>query len=120
MIQTNRTASGGFIIAEMEDFFSRRVVIVAANQGQLNAGTVLGKITSSGKYVARSASADDGSEVAAAILFAYKEFNDSDEQVLVVNFSAAVRSNELTWADTAPEDIETGIAQLERLSIQVQ
>ena len=57
-----------FVLHEETSRYSRDVAVVPANTPALAAGTVLGKVTASGKLVAYSNSASDGSEVAAAIL----------------------------------------------------
>lgn len=44
-------------------------VIVASGAGKLEPGTVLGRITASGKYVLHDAALSNGAEAAAAILF---------------------------------------------------
>ena len=62
--------TGEFIISEANGTRSREVVTVAAAAAALPAGTVLGKITASGKYVAYSDAASDGTETAAGVLYA--------------------------------------------------
>lgn len=61
--------SGSFIISEANFFRSRERVLIAAGAGQLAFGTVLGRISTSGRYVPSPATAADGSDQARAILF---------------------------------------------------
>ena len=58
---------GGFLVWEAFRDYCREVVTVAA--GTLEPGTVLGKITVGGKYVAHDPDATDGSQAAAAVLW---------------------------------------------------
>ena len=54
-------------------------VTVASGAGVLQAGTVLGKVTASGKYVAYDNTALDGSETAVAILADKVDATSSDQ-----------------------------------------
>lgn len=67
-ILTEGVRDAAFLISEANDWRSRDEVTVTATGAALDAGTVLGKITSTGKYVLHDNAAVDGSENAAAIL----------------------------------------------------
>ena len=58
---------GEFILSEANGQRSRETITLASGAGVIAAGTVLGKVTASGKYVASAVGASDGSEVPAAI-----------------------------------------------------
>ena len=100
MATLNETAcyAGEFLLAEEEVFASRESVTLLAGAA-LPAGQVLGKVTASGKYVAYSNGASDGSEVAAAILYAPAAASASDRQVAVVVRLASVVEAKLTGID---------------------
>lgn len=84
---------------------------------KIKAGTVLGKITASGKYVPLNPGAADGSQNAAAILGAYKDVTAGDKPAAVVIRDCEVNASELLWgAATAPQ-ITTATGQLAALGI---
>ena len=100
MSTINETAcyAGEFLLAEEEVFASRETVTLLAGVA-LPAGQVLGKVTASGKYVAYSNAATDGSEVAAAILYAPAPASASDRQVAAIVRLATVVESKLTGID---------------------
>ncbi len=61
------THPGGFLVWECSSDYTRETITVAA--GTLEPGTVLGKITASGKYGAHDPAAIDGTETAVAVLW---------------------------------------------------
>jgi hypothetical protein len=58
-----------FVLSEASGQRSRENITVTQAGTALASGTVLGKITASGKYIPYSNAASDGSEVAAGILY---------------------------------------------------
>jgi hypothetical protein len=89
------------------------VTVTVAGSTTLAPGTVLGKITSSGKYVVYDNSWSDGREVAAGILLAELEntsVSPADMTGVVIDAVAEVRSDDLTWGDDA--DATAGLADL--------
>ena len=81
---TETLHTGEFIVSEANGTRSREQVTLAAAAAALPGGQVLGKITASGKYVAYSNVAVDGSEAAAAILYAAAADSAADQKVTVV------------------------------------
>jgi hypothetical protein len=66
-------------------------IIVASGAGVLRPGTVLGKITASGKYVLHDNALSNGAEVAAAILFHKTDATSADaKSVATVNGPATI------------------------------
>lgn len=103
-----------FLMSEGEGSISREQVTLAAAAGALAAGTVLGKITASGKYVAYSNSATDGTEVAAGVLYAAAPDLATDQPATAIVRYAEVASTALTGNDSA------GTADLKALGIIVR
>jgi hypothetical protein len=96
---------GEFLVREPYGDVLREQLVLIAGQN-LKAGTVLGKITASGKYTILAPAASDGSQTAAAILFA--ETNAvADTRTTMVTKHAAVNSNLLTFPGgiTAPQRV---------------
>ena len=75
---------------------------VAANSGDMPAGTVLGQLTASKKYKAYSSGADDGSQNAKAILLQEVEGGSEDVKAPVL-LSGLVRRDGLAGLDAASE-----------------
>lgn len=89
-----------FLLTEGNGYISREEVIVAAAAGAIVPGTLLGKITASGKYVAYANGAADGSEVAAAIACYAVPDSATDQKATVIARHAEVTEAELTGLDT--------------------
>lgn len=72
----------------------------------LKAGTVLGKLTSGGKYVASPASGSDGSQTAVAVLTHNADISSGDVQAAVVAREAEVIGAALEYEATVDLDSE--------------
>lgn len=94
MTEARRT--GEFILSEANGTRSREVVTIAAAAGAMAAGTLLGVITETGKYVAYDGDATDGSEVAAAILYEAIADSTADQAAVAVVRDAEVAEVHLT------------------------
>lgn len=99
---TEGTHTGEFIVSEANGFRSRETITVASGN-DLKACTVLGIVTASDKYAVFNQDAVDGTEAAAAILFADADATSADvtDAVAMVR-DCEVRSQDLVW----PSDIE--------------
>ncbi|WP_316150059.1 head decoration protein [Cupriavidus sp. BIC8F] len=97
-----------FLLSEAEGMYSREQVTLAAAAAALTAGTLLGKITATGKYVAYADGATDGSQVAVAILYAAAPDLAADQKVTVIARAAEVYSAALVGLDApARADLAT-------------
>lgn len=94
-VKTETRRAGDFVLSEANGNLSREQVIIDA--GVLVPGTVLGKITASGKYVAHAPAAVDGSEVAAAVLHGHADATTADDTGVVYVRLAEVRADLLVW-----------------------
>ncbi|MBF6987250.1 head decoration protein [Cupriavidus sp. IK-TO18] len=90
-----------FLLSEAKGSYSREQVTLAAGAAALSSGTLLGKVTATGKYVAYANGASDGSEVAAAILYAGAPDLAVDQKVAVISRAAEVYSGALVGLDSA-------------------
>lgn len=99
MALTETLHAGEFIVSEANGTRSREEITVAAAAAALPVGQVLGKITASGKYVAYSNAALDGSEVAAAILYDAAADSASDQKAVAIVRDAEVDESLLTGLD---------------------
>ena len=100
---TNTLRAGGFIQSEANYARSRDEVTIAGGTGgagSLVAGTVLGKLTATGKYVPCVETASDGSQTPVAILFDAVDATAADVLAGVIARDAEVRDADLTYDAT--------------------
>lgn len=87
----------GFIVSEANGERSREQVTID-NGADLAPGTVLGKITSGGKYIAADQDAGDGSETAVAVLCGWAYAASEEVQAVAIVRDAEVNEEELIFA----------------------
>lgn len=109
--KTEARRTGEFILSEANGTRSREEVTIAAAAGAMDVGTLVGKITATGKYVAYSNAASDGSEVAAGILYAAVPDLAVDQKGVIIARDAEVVAARLTGSDTP------GLADLKAVGI---
>jgi hypothetical protein len=113
------------------ELFNEVVTVNQAAQTTLKVGTVLGKITASGKYIVAVETAVDGSKVPAAIFIGDSkgEAQDTvitaatDTQVLVLARGKAVVSKDALFLDATYNDAtkkNTAYAALKALGVMVE
>ena len=95
-----------FLLSEGNGNISREVVTVVSGAGALKAGTVLGKVTASGKYKAAAADATDGSEDAIAIALYDVDATSADAAVAVIARNAEVNGKILSYHASVNTDAE--------------
>lgn len=91
---------GEFLLSEAPGFYSRDVgVVTVSGATKWLSGTLLGKITATGKYIKYLNGASDGSEVVAAILL--NELNPvaGDIKATLITRDAEVIGAKLTGSD---------------------
>lgn len=92
---SSETFTPDSLIAGHSDIRTRSITI-ASGAGELTRGTLLGKITSSGKYVKSLAASSDGSEVPVAILAEDVDATSADV-VTVAYESGEFNVNDVTF-----------------------
>lgn len=117
---TEGRCTGEHIISEAGGTRSRDVVTLITGQN-LAPGAVLGKITASGKHTILDPAASDGSQTAAAVLFAAVNATAADKAAVVTARDSEVAGNALTWPAgiTGPQKI-AAIASLQALGIVIR
>ena len=88
---------GEFLLSEAAGQRSREAITIASGAGVIAAGTVLGKVTASGKYVASAIGAVDGSQAAAAIALFGCDASSVDVEIAVIVRDAEVKGDILTY-----------------------
>ncbi len=96
--------AGGFLVWEVLRDYTRDTFTIASGAGKLEPGTVLGKITTGGKFTALAPAATNGSQNAAGILWDAVDASAADAAaVVVMRGPAIVNRHELIWPDGATE-----------------
>jgi hypothetical protein len=93
--------TGEFLLSEGNGDISREQVTIAAASPAMVPGTVLGKITASGKYAPYNNANVDGTQTAAGILYAACPDSASDQKAVMIARYAEVAQVELTGYDVA-------------------
>ncbi|AUJ63511.1 head decoration protein [Aestuarium zhoushanense] len=101
---TEGNHTGGFLVWEVLREYTRETVTIASGAGKLATGTVLGKITTGGKYTGLTPAATNGSQNAAGILWASVDASAGDAPgIVVLRGPALVNQHEIVWPDGATE-----------------
>ena len=119
-ILTEGRHTGGFLVWEAFRDYCRETVTIAS--GTLEPGTVLGKITASGKYAAHNPAGVNGTETAVAVLWGHADASAAEVlAVAVVRGPAIVNRHDLVFAGTpsAPE-IASALGELLAAGILVR
>ena len=96
--------AGGFLVWEVLRDYTRETVTIASGVAKLEPGTVLGKITTGGKYTTLAPAATNGSQNAAGILWDTVDASTSDAPgVIMLRGPAIVNRHEIIWPDGATE-----------------
>ena len=103
-ILTETNHAGGFLVWEVLRDYTRDTVTIASGAGKLEPSTVLGKITTGGKFTKRTPAATNGSQNAAGILWAGVDASAADAPgVVILRGPALVNRHEIIWPEGASE-----------------
>jgi hypothetical protein len=96
--------TGGFLVWEVLRDYTRETVTIASGAGKPEPGTVLGKITTGGKFTTLAPAATNGSQNAAGLLWAAVDATDADAAgVVILRGPAIVNRHEIVWPEGALE-----------------
>jgi len=111
--------AGGFLVWEVLRDYTRETVTIASGAGKLAPGTVLGKITTGGKYTVLTPGASNGSQNAAGLLWDGVDATDADAPgVVILRGPAIINRHEIVWPEGATEaQITTATTALAALGI---
>lgn len=103
---------------EAENRFSRDEETLASGSCIVAIGTVLGKVTASGKYKPLAPGASDGTQNAAAVILETADATSADQTVVTLKRHAQVVSQNLVWpAGITGNQKSNAIAELEAIGI---
>ena len=111
--------TGGFLVWEVLRDYTRETVTIASGAGKLEPGTVLGRITTGGKYTSFAPGASNGSQNASGILWDSVDTSAADASaVILLRGPAIVNRHDLVWPDGATEaQITTATTALASIGI---
>ena len=119
-VLTEGTHTGEFLISEANGYRSRDTIVVLTGE-VLNAGTIIGKVTASGKNVRYDPVSSNGSETVAGIVFGNIDATDADANAVIISRDSEVNNELLTYSDGADASaITTANTELEALGIIVR
>lgn len=98
-IEQNMARTARYIVSEANGYRSREQGHMASGSGTVNPGTVCGKVTGTGKFKPLSPAANDGSEVASAVLYQGCDASDADVRRTFTVRDTEVIEAELIWPD---------------------
>lgn len=119
-VLTEGRHAADFIISEAEGKRSRDTIIIASGAGKVLPGTVLGKVTASGKYVPSPDTGADGSQTAAAINIYEVDATSADVSVAAINADAEVNVNELVYHSTVNDATKKGTKQTQLRALGIK
>jgi len=111
--------AGGFLVWEVLRDYTRETVTITSGAGKLDPGTVLGRITTGGKYTSFAPGASNGSQNASGILWDSVDASAADAPaVILLRGPAIVNRHDLVWPDGATEaQITTATTALASIGI---
>lgn len=93
-----------FIMSEANGQLSRDNIVIVSGAGVVKPGTVLGKITASGKYTPSPATGADGSQTGVAICIYGCDATSADQKVSAITRNAEVNGKTLEYGATVNDD----------------
>jgi hypothetical protein len=117
-METMKRGSSAFLKMEAEQGYSREDITLATGNN-LEAGTVLGKVTATGKYTAYDNEATDGSQTAVGVLLFAVNATASDQPAVAIVRHAIIAKQALLWGAgvTTQTEKDAAIADLQALGI---
>jgi hypothetical protein len=122
LIATEKQRLNNVVAYELggQDYYSREVVTLLSGE-TADIGSVLGKITSGGKYALSDADASDGSEVASVVCLKNYGTVAADTAIVVLVRTSIVKRLGLVWhANNDAGEITIAEAELEAVGILVR
>ncbi|MDN2578932.1 head decoration protein [Aquibium sp. ELW1220] len=110
---------GEFLMSEANGQRSRETITIASGAGVIAPGSVLGKITASGKYLVSTIGATDGSQTAAAVSLYGCDATSADQKIAAILRDAEVNGNILTYHADRDQPAERAAAQADLAAVGI-
>lgn len=98
IIRDTRRRAGEHLVSEVNPNMSRKTIVLLGGVVYA-AGTVLGQITATKKYAIHDPAATDGTQTAAAVLFAEVDAAAGDKKGVIHRSLCVCLKSLLTWKD---------------------
>lgn len=98
---TEGVRNGEFVLMEGNGTYSRTQVTIAAAQGDMVSGTLVGKVTADGTYAKYDNAETDGTQVCAGVLYTGLKNSANPQAAVIINRHAEVMQSLLVGFDTA-------------------
>ncbi len=118
-VLTETRHPGEFLMSEANGQRSRETITVASGAGVIAPGSVLGKITASGKYLVSAIGATDGSQTAAAVSLYGCDATSADQKIAAILRDAEVNGNILTYHADRDQAAERAAARADLAAVGV-
>lgn len=99
-VNPNPVVEGSFCFGANDPNRANEQIVLGITTVDLPAGTVLGKITSTGLYVPLAPAASDGSQNFAGLLWAFRPINSATQKASIVARNQGVNARLLTYINT--------------------
>ena len=116
---TERARDLEVVLSEANGYRSRDTITIAAGAGDLDAGTVLGQVSSSKESVPADPDAVDGSEVAASVLLYRTDASVNSAKAVALVRDAEVKKPVLIYGAGFTNDELKTTAQLQLVNIGI-
>ncbi len=111
--------NGEGLMSEASGQRSREAAVVASGAGIIAPGSVLGRVTASGKYVLSPATGSDGSEVAVAIAIYGCDATSADQEIAIIARDAEWNGNTLTMHSTVNDAAKIAAKQAQLAAVGI-
>lgn len=111
--------SGEGLMSEATGSRSREAAVVASGAGIIAPGSVLGRITASGKYVLSPETGADGSQVAVAIAIYGCDATAADQEIAIIARDAEWNGNTLTYHSTVNDAAKIAAKQAQLAAVGI-
>ncbi|UNF39109.1 head decoration protein [Bartonella krasnovii] len=85
--------------------------VVFASGAFVEAGTVMGKVTATGKYVPLNPTRSDGSQMPAGISYATVDATEAEQRAVITARLSTVKASELLWPDAITDEQKSAAIQ---------
>ncbi|AWN55057.1 head decoration protein [Methylobacterium sp. 17Sr1-1] len=118
LLETAIVASD-WLKSEDGSYRSRDTAIIASGSGKLVSGTVLAKVTATGKYAPAAASGSDGSQTAVAVLLFPVDATSADAKAVIVSRHAIASHAGLTYGATINDATKRAAANAQLAAVGI-
>lgn len=118
-VLTQARSPAEFIMREANGSISRDYIVIVSGSGVVKPGTVLGKLTASGKYAPSPATGADGSQTGAAINIYGVDATSADVRVAAITRHAEVNGKTLEYATSVNDDAKKAAKAVQLAAVDI-